>query len=287
MKLSVIIPVYRVEATLDRCLQSVLSQQLPDQEVILVDDGSPDRCPQLCDDWAARDARVRVIHQPNGGLSDARNRGLDAATGQIVTFVDSDDWLAPDTYQPLLPLMADTDLLEYSIAGRLVLPDRVYDRMDDYWLQGQAYCHTYACNKLYRRKLFDDVRFPVGKVFEDAYTLPRLLRHARRVMTTSRGSYYYTQNPRGITATADGEALASLLDAHLMSGMPMDDLYYLHLLNIQLDVCRLTGRPPQLPPRHVALVGNIKMKLKAIALNTFGINTLCTIDKIAKRFSSH
>lgn len=90
-KISVIIPVYRVEATLARCVGSVLGQGVEAMEVILVDDGSPDLCPRLCDEWAARDGRVKVVHKPNGGLSDARNAGLAVATGELVTFVDSDD----------------------------------------------------------------------------------------------------------------------------------------------------------------------------------------------------
>ena len=93
MKLSVIVPVYQVEATLDRCVASIVGQTFSDLEVILVDDGSSDRSPQLCDEWAAKDSRVRVIHKTNGGLSDARNAGLDVATGDFVTFVDSDDYL--------------------------------------------------------------------------------------------------------------------------------------------------------------------------------------------------
>ena len=97
MKLSIIVPVYCVEATLDRCLQSIVSQSFADFEVILVDDGSPDDCPRLCDSWAQRDARISVVHQPNAGLSAARNTGIDRAQGEYLTFVDSDDYLADDS----------------------------------------------------------------------------------------------------------------------------------------------------------------------------------------------
>lgn len=102
MLLSVIIPVYRVEHTLQRCVESVLSQGVDDMEVILVDDGSPDNCPVLCDGWAEKDARVKVIHKDNGGLSDARNAGIEMATGDYLTFVDSDDYVEDDTYPALL-----------------------------------------------------------------------------------------------------------------------------------------------------------------------------------------
>jgi len=281
MKLSVIIPVYCVEATLDRCVESVLCQQVEDMEVILVDDGSPDCCPQKCDEWAQKDTRIRVIHKENGGLSDARNAALDIATGDYITFVDSDDWISPDTYQPLLKLMSDSDILEYSIAGRLLLEDHRYDSVHDYWIQEKAYSHTYACNKIYRRQLFDDVRYPKGKVFEDVFTLPLLLRNTRKIATTSRGFYHYWYNPNGITATADGTKLSQLLQAHLQGNMPMDDHYYMYLVNIQIDVRERTKAPIVLPYRKVkvsALTGT--HKIKALLLNIFGINILCRLFKI-------
>lgn len=298
MKLTVIIPVYRTEATLDRCVESVLRQDVSDMEVILIDDGSPDGSRQKCDRWAAEDRRIRVIHQQNGGLSAARNAGIEMATGESLTFVDSDDWVEQGTYGALLTMLDDADIVEYSVrkdvGGRelsnahgaaqedcLQLEDRRYTDMNRYWLQTKAYCHTYAWNKLYRRALFEEVRYPVGKVFEDVYTLPKLLRKARCVRTTGHGCYHYTQNPEGICATSGGQGLAQLLNAHLTSGMPMDDSYYMHLVNIQIDVRNLTGAPISLPRRHVnprRLTG--KAKLKAIAVNTIGIKMLCRIIKL-------
>lgn len=285
MKLTVIIPVYCVEATLDRCVESVLRQDVSDMEVILVDDGSPDNSPKMCDDWATRDCRIHVIHKENGGLSDARNAALDIARGDYVTFVDSDDWISPDTYKPLLHQMDDCDLLEYSIAGRLLLEDATYDNANDYWLQSKAYTHTYACNKIYKRSLFSIIRYPKGVIFEDVYTLPKLLQQASKITTTSRGHYHYCFNPNGITATADGTKLAQLLDAHVNSGMPIDDAYYMYLVNIQMDVWEQTDAPPILKERKVkasSLYG--KLKLKAIFINILGINKLCRINKLIHIF---
>ena len=285
MKLSVIIPVYRVEATFDRCVGSVLRQHVDELEVILVDDGSPDRCPQLCDQWQQKDPRILVIHKENGGLSDARNAGLDIATGNCITFVDSDDFLDDDTYGPLLDMMADTDILEYSIDNKLTLADRSYDDINAYWLESRAYTHTYACNKLFRRELFDGIRFPKGKVFEDAYTFPLLLKAARTIRTTSRKGYHYCDNPEGITAQADGHQLAMLLEAHLGNSMPVNDDYYMHLLNIQIDVQEQAGLPVTLPPRKVdTRLFRGSKKLKAIALNTLGINIICKISKLIHHF---
>ena len=285
MKLTIIIPVYRVEATLDHCVESVLRQAVTDMEVILVDDGSPDSCPQKCDQWADRDNRIQVIHKENGGLSDARNAGIDIAQGDYLTFVDSDDWLEENTLAPLLDMMGDADLLEYSIHQRLTLPDCTYTDMNDYWLRGQAYLHTYACNKIYRRSLFDNVRFPRGKVFEDAWTLPLLLRQCHKVMTTSRGFYHYQWNPDGITAKADGHQLAMLLEAHLTNGMPVNDIYYLHLLNIQIDVCERIDVPVTLPFQrvHYGRLHGVQ-KIKAVANNLLRINALCKIDHFIHHF---
>lgn len=299
MKLSIIIPVYRTEDTLDRCVESVLHQDHPDMEVILVDDGSPDRCPVRCDDWAAKDQRIRVVHKVNGGLSDARNAGIGIATGDYVTFVDSDDYLAEDTYGPLMQRLGqqpDIDILEYPVyvhygSPRQYLtdfkPETTYHDMETYWLDGRAYQHTYACNKIFRKSLFEEVRFPVGRVFEDAQTLPRLLEKTGTVVTCSLGLYYYCSNSNGITQTADGQALQMLLQPHVeMIGRirrkdKAFETYYLHVLNIQMDVFELTGSTPILPLLPVKsshFTGT--QKIKAIALNLLGINRICQLNKI-------
>lgn len=289
MKLSIVIPVYGVESTLDRCLKSVMDQSFADYEVILVDDGSTDLSPQLCDDWARKDPRIKVVHQQNGGLSAARNTGIEQAQGDYITFIDSDDYIGEGTLETVMSRLDDSiDLIEYPIwrfygaphQSLLQLTDTTYDDIADYWLDGQAYDHTYACNKVYRRRLFDGVRFPVGRVFEDAYTLPRLLRKVRHVATTSAGCYYYCWNAKGITSTAQGNELRQLLDAHLTTQMPMDDRYYLKLMNIQIDVCELTGDEPRLEPRAVKPSGNLSQILKLTVLNIFGIKKLCSIIKI-------
>lgn len=280
MLLSVIIPVYRVESTLHRCVESVLSQHVSEMEIILVDDGSPDSCPQLCDEWAQLDQRIRVIHKANGGLSDARNAGINIATGEYITFVDSDDYLAPDTYAPLLERMGDNDILEYAIDGRLTLNDNTYEDINEYWLKEKAYTHTYACNKIFKHSLFEEVRFPKGRVFEDVYTLPQLLARTKKIATTHLGSYHYCWNPEGITSTADGYALKQLLEAHLAGKMPIDDSYYMYLVNIQIDVWEHLGGAIILPQRTIKTSGlPTSKKLKAFITNTLGIKILCRIIK--------
>ena len=223
MKLSVIVPVYKVEATLDRCVDSIVRQTFTDLEIILVDDGSPDCCPQMCEKWATKDSRVRTIHKTNGGLSDARNAGLDVATGDYITFVDSDDYLQTDTYESVFPLVDTCDIVEFPIyrfygsekQSILSFQDNTYSDMAFYWLKQEAYKHTYACNKIYKAALFENIRFPKGHVFEDAYTFPLLLQKAKRIGTASHGLYYYCHNNRGITVSAQGKELTDLLNSHL------------------------------------------------------------------------
>ncbi len=299
VKLSIIIPVYRVEATLNRCIESVVAQDFEDFELILVDDGSPDSSPQMCDDWAEKNSRIRVIHKANGGLSDARNAGIEIAKGDYLTFIDSDDYIAEQTLAPLMQKLTDRpdiDILEYPVYVFYGSPkqhllafrgDTTYHDIEDYWYKGQVYQHSYAWNKIYRTELFQDIRFPKGIIFEDMHTLPQLLKKAKTVMTTNLGLYYYCKNDSGITATADENALRMLLQPHVeivRNSQRRDrdfQTYYLHVLNIQMDVYELTGDSPILP--RLQLKSDYfhgVQKLKAMTLNILGINYICKINKI-------
>lgn len=302
MKLSVIIPVYRVEATLDRCVESIVRQTFGDLEVILVDDGSPDHCPQMCDDWARRDGRIKVVHKPNGGLSDARNAGLDIAKGDYLTFADSDDCLDLSTYQHAMSAMAEShdgamaDIVEFPVYRHYGAPWQkllsfgscVFTSAADYWLRGKAYEHSYAWNKIYARRLFDNVRFPVGRVFEDVATLQLLLEHVHCVVTIGQGLYYYYANQQGITATAQGPQLQMLLEEHIKAmGKWCDDSYYMHVLNIQSDVCEQTHQPPVLPLRTVSPLADgltASQRIKALALRVVGMEGTCKLNKALHRW---
>ena len=127
--ISIIVPVYRVEPYLDRCVQSIVDQTYQNLEIILVDDGSPDNCPAMCDAWAAKDSRVKVIHKENGGLSDARNAGLAAAAGEYIGFVDSDDWISPDMYRLLYENMAEHGSDVSACGVEMVWEDRTPPRL--------------------------------------------------------------------------------------------------------------------------------------------------------------
>lgn len=300
MKLSVIIPVYKVEHTLRRCVGSVLAQGLANCEVILVDDGSPDACGEICDSLAkANHGIIKVIHKENGGLSDARNAGLDIATGECIAFADSDDWLAPNTYRPLMDFMEqhpDCDMLEFDAyvlfqspeQHQLQLGEHSFSDINRYWNETEAYRHTYAWNKIYRRRLFDGVRFPKGVVFEDAHTLPRLLLNAGMICTTDKGLYYYTANENGITATADGNRLKMLLEAHIKAMAMLNDIdmrYFMHVVDIQLDVYRLTGcqllTRAMMPKGGLAGLDRTK-RVKVCIIKLLGMKMLCKIHKLWK-----
>lgn len=295
MKLSVIIPVFQVADTLERCVESVLSQDYADMEVILVDDGSTDQSPTLCDELAAKHPQVHVIHQTNKGLSAARNTGIELSKGTYITFIDSDDTMGSNTLKLLMTELEqhpEYDILEYPVylfyqsnkQKILTFPQQTYQDMTTYWLDGKAYEHTYACNKIYKRTLFQNVRFPEGRVFEDAFTLPQLLKKCHTIATTSKGMYYYYWNPKGITANAKGEELIQLLESHVVMLNQLKNnctpkalkTYYEKVLNIQIDVCEMTTNSPRLPEIDFGWkCGSTKLFLKKI----FGIRGLCKLYK--------
>lgn len=201
--LSIIVPVYRAEHTLERCLRSIVSQSFSDWEAILVDDGSPDASGELCDQWSATDERIRVLHQSNRGVAEARNAAIEIARGDYLTFVDSDDYLEPDLYGPLMQqLSADSSvgMLEYSLRKvggsaqdtSLSLSDASYDSVWDYWHSTLGWNHGYSCNKIFRRDMLSDLRFSAVPMGEDMVLVARILsRHQPKVVTSSQMGYNY------------------------------------------------------------------------------------------------
>lgn len=212
-RVSVIVPVFNVQKYLSCCLNSIIKQTYHDLEIILVDDGSTDRCPGLCDQYAAMDSRIRVIHKTNGGLSDARNKGIDIATGAYLCFVDSDDWIAPDMIERML------DTLQKEKADFCCCGIRsVYEGENRYSDLAPEYCagsaplfykkiykdNTFpvaAWNKLYKAECWKDVRFPVGKICEDAFTTYLQLDLAEKVVQIPDCLYYYRIRPQSIMTT--------------------------------------------------------------------------------------
>lgn len=220
-KISVIIPVYKVERYLDACVASVVGQTYADLEILLVDDGSPDRCPALCDAWAAKDPRIRVIHRPNGGLSAARNSGLDVCTGDYIAFVDSDDRLEPDALQKAWETKQRTgaDLVLFNLVctdeddrplaepDYTVFPDEVLTP-SQFWsrlfgLDGIGNYYVSAWNKLYPAGMFASLRYAPGKRYEDMFLLPGIIDQCKTIACMSYQGYRYTQRPGSIMNQGD------------------------------------------------------------------------------------
>lgn len=211
--ISVIVPVYKVEEYLAQCVDSILAQTYRNLEVLLVDDGSPDRSGELCDDYAQRDARVRAIHKENGGLSSARNAGLDAASGDYVAFVDSDDWIEPDAYEAMMAAMQKHDV-KIVCAGRYdvsgvdghkedgLCPERE-EVVSSVELVGRIFhwdgMDSSAVDKLCARSLFDGIRYPVGKVVEDVPTTYRVMLRTDRIALIPKRMYNYLHRENSIS----------------------------------------------------------------------------------------
>ncbi len=212
--ISVIVPVYNVEQYLCRCVDSLLAQSYQNIEVILVDDGSPDGCPAICDEYAQKDNRVKVIHKKNGGLSSARNAGLDSAPkGNYVTFLDSDDWLEHDTYEYCVGLLSsnEADAIQFAIAmvsDEYTPLKQPKEKIEYYYnkdvLQYYMYSTTAAdgysvCRCLFAKDSIENERFRVGKINEDVDFKYRVLRNCKSFIVSNQYKYYYWQSDSSIS----------------------------------------------------------------------------------------
>lgn len=232
-QISVIVPVYKVEKYLPCCVDSILAQSFRDFELVLVDDGSPDQCPALCEEYAAKYNCITVIHKENGGLSDARNAGIEWAfansNSRWLAFVDSDDYLHPDYLQNLYKAAAaaDADLavcdfVRISDEGeRLDEPhtfrnavleqkNGLFDRLNTDWRIRPAW------NKLYRKDIFSELRFPFGKIHEDEFIIHRVLWACKKAVLIGQGLYYYRTRPDSIMATPSAGTLLDGVEALLV-----------------------------------------------------------------------
>lgn len=209
-RISVIIPVYKVEPYLDRCVRSIVEQTYQNLEIILVDDGSPDRCPELCDAWAEKDARIQVYHKPNGGLSNARNYGVARSTGEYIAFVDSDDYVAQNYIEYLYTLMIQTGAEMACCNFRKVQGDdadfanQPASKLEI--MNGHNACLAMyqrvelivAWGKLYRRERVLEHPYPVGRLHEDEAVTYKLLYECSAVAVGNQQLYAYYENSGGI-----------------------------------------------------------------------------------------
>lgn len=236
-KISVVVPVYNTEAYLARCVDSILAQTYPHIEVVLVDDGATDASPAICDRYAETDARVKVVHKQNGGLSSARNAGLDAATGDYIGFVDSDDYISPDMYRTLAERLESGDAeianamyVRVNEAGE-TSPSRVPHTTDEDIAAEQfareLMLHTgdvSVCTKLFRAEIFDGVRFPEGKLNEDLLFMLDVMARVRRIAFAGHvGYYYFSRN--GSTSSGYGKAVIDMVGNSLAAKQIVDAAY--------------------------------------------------------------
>ena len=295
MKLSIIVPVYKVEKYLDTCVKSILNQNVDDCEIILVDDCSPDRCGMMCDEWAKKDSRIKVIHsQYNGGLSYARNQGLKIAKGDYITFVDSDDFLAPNTYKVNISILDENsgiDILEFPVYV-------YYGSEKEYkyifnvgvltyneWVKERGFNSCYTWNKIYRRKLWNNMRFPEGRLFEDILTTPYIIEKSEKMYRSDVGMYYYCDRSGSISNTITKGAKTEYIKANILLYNKLsqnkqidisviDDLY-ISISNAQIVLLQLGGE--MLIPEHdiplkrsLFVRRHIALYIKAIMMSFMG-----------------
>lgn len=211
--ISIIVPVYKVEPYLQRCIESIQNQTYKKIEIILVDDGSPDKCPDICDELAEKDSRIQVIHKTNGGLSDARNVGMEVANGEYFCFVDSDDYIQPTMIANLKKAIDTTDA-KIAISSFMTIDEngnRVIDSAENPIVDGcfmaedllpklyqrLGWYYVVAWNKLYHRSLFDDLKFPIGKIHEDEYIVAQIIHKAKKIVCISTEEYIYIYQRKG------------------------------------------------------------------------------------------
>ena len=220
---SIIIPIYKVEKDLKRCIESVLNQTYQNIEIILVDDGSPDNCPKICEDYKIKDSRIKVIHKKNGGLSDARNAGIEIAQGEYITFIDSDDYVTEDYVEYLYKL-----IVKYKADISICSHDAVYIndikrfRTDcneaimnsEIALKKMLYHQNYdvsAWAKMYKLDLFNEIRYPVGRLFEDAATTYKLIDKSKKIAYGSESKYKYIIRPNSIVTSKFNDSKLDLI----------------------------------------------------------------------------
>ena len=234
LKLSIIVPVYNVEKYLHKCVDSLLAQDLSHEEyeIILVDDGSPDHCGEICDRYAAEHSNIRVIHRENGGLSSARNTGIDVAQGKYIQFVDSDDFLEPNVLKSLVQKMEDEqlDILRFNYQNvnekyEVFEPNKDPKRFVNYseevcdsltFLNERLGPACYACQFMVRRELLTDCKFKEGIYFEDTEWTPRIMLKAHRVTSIDFMVYNYLVRQGSITQCVDEKKKRKVLDDKLL-----------------------------------------------------------------------
>ena len=303
MKLSIIIPIYNVENTLRRCLDSVISQNIDDCEIILVDDGSTDRSIIIADEYAYKHPSITIYHKENGGPSDTRNYGLERMNGDYVTFVDSDDELSPNTLEPLLNIMhnhPEYDILEYSVLQNPGEHDETFIDLGNHnypyaldWLMTNGTRHCWIWNKIFKSNLFTQLRFPDNILrFEDMWMMNKLLALNPHIATTSQGEYRYYRNNNGLMASNSNFTDLLTNQMNIVRTHKIDirerrwHRLYMDMYDIQLYVYLQTGNiliPSQKVVPSMKYHG-IQGLIKSLALDIFGLKYSCKLFGLYNKY---
>lgn len=228
--ISVVIPVYKVEKFLDRCLNSVINQNYKNIEIILIDDGSPDNCGEICDSYAERDNRIKVIHKSNGGLSSARNVGIEASNGKYITFIDSDDVISfnyiSSLYNNLVKTRSEISICGYQFVGETEIPDLVEDisgKIEIFdskkaleLMLYQKKINNSAWGKLYLKTIFDDIKYPEGKIYEDIATTYKTFLKSNTICIDTAKYYFYTRRNDSISCSFNEKTFDIIENVRLM-----------------------------------------------------------------------
>lgn len=212
-KISVIVPIYNVEKYLIQCINNIINQTYKNLEIILVDDGSPDNCGVICDEYSNKDERIKVIHKKNGGLSDARNAGLEIATGDFISFVDGDDWIDTDTYEIMMNniMMYNADIVVCNI--NYVYNEKSKPKYDEENIHifnseeamneliHDGLVQAVVWNKIYKKELLDNMQFKVGKLNEDEFFTYKICAKAEKIVYIPNTLYQYRQRANSIMGT--------------------------------------------------------------------------------------
>ncbi len=253
-EISIIVPVYKSEDYLRRCINSILNQSYKDFELILVDDGSPDKCPIICDEYASMDSRIIVLHSINAGQSYARNLGLHIAKGKYIAFVDSDDWILPDycSYLHELIIRTGADVVSADYAFTQGEDITSYDKIEEIEMVGtdeilsfflsrdKIHCKNDfpVWTKLYKHELFESIEFPIGKIYEDTIINFKILSECKKYVKSSKIIYAYFQSPQSTTRAKLTKKHLAMIDVSkemLESGIGSDKIRLLCLRKVAMS----------------------------------------------------
>lgn len=275
--ISVIVPIYKVEKYLKKCVDSIINQTYKNLEIILVDDGSPDNCPKICDEYARQDRRIKVIHKENGGLSDARNAGMKVATGEYISFIDSDDRIKPEMIEAMYNRMIednsdlvssgviwideeDTEIRTATVSENCVL--NTEQAMKELLNDGKL--KQIACSKLYKTDLIKDIQFDKDKYHEDVFWSYKVIGEAKRVSIDKNSYYFYFQRSESIMGEAYSPKRLDALDAMKLRCEYMKEKFpnlYNNALTVYIGSCMYHLQLALIAGTDKEVIRNIKNRI--------------------------